>query len=77
MTRNNLRNARKLDAPSQKRMHASASPQTLNSGDEAARGTPGTGEDICPQCQGSGRTGGSACTNRGGSGKIVRGIGGS
>ena len=34
----------------------------LNPGDEAAPGTPGTGEAVCPDC--------------GGSGKIVRGIGG-
>ena len=27
----------------------------LNPGDEAAPGTPGTGEDICPECHGKGR----------------------
>jgi hypothetical protein len=26
-----------------------------NPGDEAPRGTPGTGEDVCPECKGSGR----------------------
>lgn len=26
-------------------------PQMLNPGDEAAPGTPGVGEDICPECQ--------------------------
>jgi hypothetical protein len=35
----------------------------LNPGDEAARGTPGTGEDICPQCDGSGRIDSGPCPN--------------
>lgn len=48
----------------------------LNPGDEATRGTPGTGEDICPQCKGSGRIDGAACPNCGGRGTIVKGIGG-
>ncbi len=26
-----------------------------NKGDEAPRGTPGTGEDVCPECHGTGR----------------------
>jgi hypothetical protein len=45
-------------------------------GDEAAPGTPGTGEDICPACNGSGRKDGKPCQNCAGSGRIVRGIGG-
>ena len=45
-------------------------------GDEAAPGTPGTGEDICPQCKGSGRKEGRRCENCAGTGKIIRGIGG-
>ena len=47
-----------------------------NAGDEAARGTVGTGEDICPECHGEGRIVGSACPNCGGSGTINRAIGG-
>jgi hypothetical protein len=39
----------------------------LSPGDEAAPGTPGTGEDICPQCDGSGRLPGQPCPNCGGS----------
>ena len=51
--------------------------EPLNPGDEAAPGTPGTGEDICPDCAGAGRDrDGRSCTNCGGTGKIVRGIGG-
>ncbi len=48
----------------------------LNPGDEAAPGTPGTGENICPVCKGTGRVDGASCDNCGGSGRIVEGIGG-
>jgi hypothetical protein len=49
----------------------------LNPGDDAAPGTPGTGEDICQVCHGSGKTVmGAMCPNCGGTGKIVEGIGG-
>jgi DnaJ-class molecular chaperone len=46
-------------------------------GDEAASGTPGTGEDICPTCKGSGKAiNGAACPICGGTGKVIEGIGG-
>ena len=48
----------------------------MNPGDEAPAGTPGTGENTCPVCHGSGRMRGAACANCGGSGRIVAGIGG-
>ena len=48
----------------------------MNPGDQAPPGTPGTGEDVCPRCKGTGRLGSDACPNCGGSGKIVEGIGG-
>ena len=48
----------------------------MNKGDEAPRGSPGTGEDVCPVCHGSGRIHGRDCDNCGGSGKIIRVIGG-
>jgi RecJ-like exonuclease len=51
--------------------------QPMNPGDEARPGTPGTGEDICPECNGKGRTArNEPCRNCGGTGKVVRGIGG-
>jgi hypothetical protein len=44
---------------------------------DAPAGTPGTGEDVCPHCNGSGRTvRGEACPNCEGTGRITRGIGG-
>ena len=49
---------------------------TLTPGDEAAPGTAGTGDDICPECHGKGSIGGSPCPNCGGSGTITRAIGG-
>jgi hypothetical protein len=45
-------------------------------GDEAPAGTPGTGEDICPACRGTGKKDGKPCENCDGTGKIIRGIGG-
>ncbi|MBV8972592.1 MAG: hypothetical protein JO290_09910 [Sphingomonadaceae bacterium] len=48
----------------------------LAPGDEAAPGTPGTGEDVCRTCNGSGRIDGSACPTCGGSGIVTEGIGG-
>lgn len=56
----------------------------VNPGDEAEPGTPGTGEDVCPICQGTGRVldkdedeeGTTPCPNCGGTGVITEGIGG-
>lgn len=51
-------------------------PPELNPGDEAPPGTPGTGEDVCPECEGSGKKEGRPCGNCGGTGRVIRGIGG-
>lgn len=48
----------------------------LNPGDVASHGTPGTGEDICPVCSGTGETYGARCDECGGTGKVIEGIGG-
>jgi DnaJ-class molecular chaperone len=48
----------------------------MNPGDEAPEGTPGTGEDVCPACHGSGRYENKPCENCGGTGRIIEGIGG-
>lgn len=45
-------------------------------GDDAPPGTPGTAEDVCPDCQGSGRIQAGDCPNCGGSGKVIKGIAG-
>jgi hypothetical protein len=51
--------------------------QPLSPGDQAPPGTPGTGEDICPDCNGTGRDRHAVpCRNCQGTGRIVKGIGG-
>ncbi len=50
--------------------------EPLNPGDDAVPGTPGTGEDVCPRCGGTGTIEGGECANCGGTGKVIEGIGG-
>jgi hypothetical protein len=73
--KNKAHNTQNAKSSSRTQMHAS-SPKMLNPGDEAAPGTPGTGEDVCPECHGQGRINGFPCSNCGGSGTIIRGVGG-
>ena len=47
-----------------------------NPGDAAPPGTPGTGENVCPDCKGSGRLGNTPCKTCGGTGKVIEGLGG-
>src|SRR5437762_13991129 len=42
----------------------------LNPGDEAPPGTEGTGEDLCPDCAGSGRRERRSCPTCRGSGRV-------
>jgi len=48
----------------------------MSPGDEAPEGTPGTGEDVCPDCGGSGRRAGGDCPTCAGTGKVTVGLGG-
>jgi hypothetical protein len=48
----------------------------LKPGDVAEPGAPGTGEDACPRCGGSGKLGGEACPTCEGTGVVEQGIGG-
>ncbi len=48
----------------------------LSPGDVAEPGTPGTGEDVCPECKGTGQVGSAPCATCGGTGKVTEGIGG-
>ncbi|WP_165799609.1 hypothetical protein [Sphingomonas oleivorans] len=50
--------------------------EPLNPGDVAPPGTPGTGENICPLCRGTGRVDSKECPRCGGTGKVIEGIGG-
>lgn len=48
----------------------------LRPGDEAPEGTPGTGENLCPRCSGSGRSGTDECPVCAGTGLVTEGVGG-
>ncbi|CAN5251024.1 hypothetical protein BH10PSE1_BH10PSE1_24830 [soil metagenome] len=45
-------------------------------GDQAEEGTPGTGENVCPVCEGAGRVDDRPCPNCNGTGVVIEGIGG-
>jgi hypothetical protein len=45
-------------------------------GDEAAPGTPGTGENLCRHCGGTGEHDGRPCPVCGGTGKVIEGLAG-
>jgi hypothetical protein len=45
-------------------------------GDDAAPGTTGAGENLCPRCNGSGRLDNKPCPTCEGTGKVIEGIGG-
>jgi hypothetical protein len=57
-----------------RRAHRTAS--TLKPGDEAAAGTSGTAENICPDCNGTGLVDDAACGNCDGTGRVVEGLAG-
>jgi DnaJ-class molecular chaperone len=44
--------------------------------EEVPDGTPGSGEDTCRTCEGTGQVEGKDCPDCGGSGKVTVGIGG-
>jgi DnaJ-class molecular chaperone len=48
----------------------------MHPGDDARPGTPGTGENICRTCKGTGKVNQKPCPDCGGTGKVTEGIGG-
>ena len=48
----------------------------LNPADEGPADAPGIGEEVCGACHGTGLVEGQRCAVCGGTGKVVRGIGG-
>jgi RecJ-like exonuclease len=50
--------------------------EALNPGDVAPEGTPGTGENVCPKCNGTGDINGAVCPTCDGRGTVIEGIGG-
>jgi hypothetical protein len=48
----------------------------MSPGDQAPAGTVGTGENVCPDCGGTGKRFGDECATCQGTGKVTVGIGG-
>jgi DnaJ-class molecular chaperone len=44
--------------------------------DQVPGGTPGSGENVCRKCNGSGKVDDKPCPDCGGTGKVTTGIGG-
>jgi DnaJ-class molecular chaperone len=44
--------------------------------DQVPGGAPGSGENVCRKCNGSGKVDGKPCPDCGGTGKVTTGIGG-
>lgn len=48
----------------------------MSPGDQAPAGTPGTGENTCPECGGKGQLRSQPCSNCEGTGKVIVAIDG-
>jgi len=64
-------NRRPVDRVPSGKETAMSDTERKNPGDEDASGTPQTGDDICPTCNGSGSVGHKACPDCDGSGRIT------
>lgn len=62
-------------SPTSAAADAPSANEPMNPGDESPARTPGTAENICPDCGGSGKQGTSDCTRCGGSGKVIVNVG--
>ena len=51
-------------------------PGEMAPGDEAPEGAESTGENVCPECSGSGRADGGDCPACGGTGQVNEAVGG-
>lgn len=50
--------------------------QATNPGDEVPAGTPGSGENVCPDCGGTGQRDNNECVTCGGTGVVTEAVGG-
>jgi RecJ-like exonuclease len=57
-------------------MNDDLKPDEQKPGDEAPAEEPSSGENVCPECEGSGEKDGARCPNCEGTGKINEAIGG-
>jgi hypothetical protein len=77
MDRSPARSAGRSDPPAGQRGGQPAGGSTpMSPGDEAPVGTPGTAENVCPDCGGSGQKAGRVCPTCEGTGTVNVGIGG-
>lgn len=51
-------------------------PTSAKPGDQAPEGTPGSGDNVCPNCSGSGELDGQKCTACEGTGVVQDAVGG-
>ncbi len=49
---------------------------SMSPGDEVPPGTEGAGENVCPDCGGTGRRDGAVCVTCGGTGVVTQAVGG-
>lgn len=63
-------------APDRQQEQAAIPRRRMSPGDQAPEGTPGTGQNICSACNGTGIRNGDPCPECEGSGYVITGIGG-
>lgn len=56
--------------------HPKLHKRKMSPGDQAVPGTPGTGENICRRCGGTGKLNGRECDLCDGTGYVIEGVGG-
>ncbi|MEP6464558.1 MAG: hypothetical protein ABJC62_14365 [Frankiaceae bacterium] len=54
----------------------STDPSSANPGDQAPEGAPGSGDNLCPDCAGTGELDGQKCTTCAGTGIVQDAVGG-
>lgn len=63
-------------APHQQQQQGTPARRPMSPGDQAPEGTPGTGQNVCGACNGTGIRHGDPCPECEGSGYVITGIGG-
>lgn len=63
-------------AQKSKQTNVSTTRPSSSNPDQVPAGTPGSGENICRRCAGTGKLDGEACPDCGGTGKVITPVGG-
>ena len=72
----NERDAPEAEKGSAGEVPAGAAPAGTHPGDQAPPDARDAGENICPDCGGSGRRDGQSCATCGGTGRVIETVGG-